>query len=427
LTLDDILRDEIRSDTTLNNQSFSIKLSVTVTTVIFVGGLINSVFSFLTFKNEDLRQVGCGVYLLASSITSLLTISMLTIKFWFVVLTQINVLTGLSVLHGGCLFIEPILKLFVYLDTWLNACVAVERAIIVSNGLHFDKKKSKRIARWIIIILPFCVMITLIHEPMYRKVLIYETDRNNKYGNETDENFIDVHATEENEIYVNWTTTLASTTRSTITTTRSTTTTTRPTTTTTRSTITTTTSTTTTTTLYVAEENKTDVNWTNAYVTKENETLINKADKGMPTQYIGCVTEYSPSVQDYNTAILFFHLVAPFIVNLFSALFIIFGAARQRSVAQNNKSYREHIREQLSEHKQLIISSMILLVLSAPRLIIALLPGCVSMSHLWFYLSAYFISFTPSMLIFVIFVLPSDMYMKTFKESFRKWGGPIRQ
>jgi hypothetical protein len=140
------------------------------------------------------------------------------------------------------------------------------------------------------------------------------------------------------------------------------------------------------------------------------------------------VTAYSRFIQEYNTAILFFHLVGPFIANLFSALFVIFGTARQRSVARIDQSYKQHIRKQLSEHKQLVISPAILLVLSLPRLIISLLSGCVqTSSNSWLYLSAYFISFTPSMLIFVIFVIPSELYRKTFKESLNRWRRLARQ
>ncbi|CAF4010695.1 unnamed protein product, partial [Adineta steineri] len=158
LTLDDILRDKLQPNIVLNNQSFSIKLSAALTIIMFVAGLINSILSFITFQNKDSQQVGCGMYLLASSITSLLTISMFIIKFWFVVLTHINGSTSLSVLRGGCASIEPILKLFLYLDGWLNACVAVERALLIFKGVKFDKKKSRSIARQTILILPFCIL-----------------------------------------------------------------------------------------------------------------------------------------------------------------------------------------------------------------------------------------------------------------------------
>ncbi|CAF1480449.1 unnamed protein product [Adineta steineri] len=329
LTLDDILRDELQPNKVLNNQSFSIKLSAGLTIIMFVAGLISSILSFITFRSKNSQQVGCGMYLLASSITSLLAISMFLIKFWFVVLTHINVSASLSVLRGGCASIEPILKLFLYLDGWLNACVAVERAVLIFQGVNFDKKKSKSIARRTILILPFCIFGTLIHELVYRQLFVYETGLD-----------------------------------------------------------------------------KIDMN-------KTNEDTNNP--------YVSCITRYSPSVQDYNTAVLFFHLVGPFIVNLSSALVIIFGGAQQRSVARTNQSFKEHVQQQFREHKQLIISPIVLLVLSIPRLIISLLPGCVKTSeNLWLYLGPYFISFTPSMLIFLIYVFPSELYMKAFKQSFNR-------
>ena len=212
------------------------------------------------------------------------------------------------------------------MDAWLNACVAVERAVNVSKGVKFDKEKSKRFARWIIIILPFCIMGSIIHEPLYRKLI---------EGN---------------------------------------------------------------------------------------------SGKDKTERHMWCLTFYSRSVQEYNTAILFVHLVGPFIANLFSALLIIFGSARQRSVARIRQSYKEHVLEQLSEHKQLVISPLILLVLALPRLIISLLSGCVNASQYpWLFLCGYFISFTPSMLVFVVFVLPSELYRKKLQESLRSWRRPIHQ
>jgi hypothetical protein len=355
LTLDEILREKIRPNMTLTNQSFTVKISAVMTMIMFAGGLINSVLSLLTFQSKDLRKVGCGMYLLASSITSLLTISMFTVKFWFVVLSQINVSISLSVLRGGCVSIEPLLKLFVYLDTWLNACVAVERTVNVSKGVKFNKKKSKRIARWIIIILPFCIMGTMILEPLHRDLFEYQTEKYKSKDNE--------RATNTSEEY----------------------------------------------------ERRTNKS-------EEYERWTNESEKFETETHIWCVTRYSPSVQNYNTTILFFHLVVPFIVNLFSALYIIFGVARQRSVTQTKQTYKEHILEQLSEHKQLIISPIILLFLSLPRLLISLLSRCVNAaSSPWLYLFGYFISFTPSMLIFVVFVLPSELYKKKFKESLTRW------
>jgi hypothetical protein len=323
LTLDDLLSDDIRWNASLNNQSFTVKMSAALSIIMFIASLVNSVFSLVTFQNNQLRKVGCGVYLLVLSITSHITISLFTVKFWFVVLTHMDSSMDVSTMLGGCKSIEPGLKFFLYLDGWFNACVAIERAINVAQGITFDKAKSKRISHWIIAVLPLCIAASLIHEPLKRDVFVFKTD-----GNETLEN------TRNSIVY--------------------------------------------------------------------------------------CVTRYSPSLETYNTIILFFHLLTPFAINIFSALYIIFGFARRRSVAQPARSYKEHVREQLHEHKQLLISPLVLIILASPRVITILLPGCVNISqNPWLYLSAYFISFIPSMLIFIIFVLPSDSYKEKFKQSLK--------
>ncbi|UJR19290.1 hypothetical protein I4U23_022419 [Adineta vaga] len=331
LTLDDILFNEINRNMTISNQPVSIKMSATITIIMFVAGLINSICSLLTFKNKSVRNVGCGMYLFASSITSLLTISIFTVKFWFVVITQMNVSTRLSILRGGCKLIETFLKFFFYWDAWLNTCVAIERAFSVYKGIKFDKMKSKRAARWIIFILPFCIMATIIHESIYRQVFTHETKKEEYIFHRPGAPSIDFYVTNQQS-------------------------------------------------------------W--------------------------CTTSYSRSFQNYNTTILFIHLLGPFIANLCSALYIIIGSARRRANAQNRQTYKQHIQEQWKEHKQLIISPLIILFLTIPRLVISLLSGCIDVSrHPWVYLSAYFISFTPSILIFVVFVIPSSIYRKTFKES----------
>jgi len=127
-----------------------------------------------------------------------------------------------------------------------------------------------------------------------------------------------------------------------------------------------------------------------------NLTMINE-------HIVLCVIRYSRSVQSYNTI----------------TLFIIFGTARRRSTAKTNKkSFKEHVINQIREHKQLLISPFILLLLALPRLIMSLVSGCVDPSeNPWLYLCGYFISFTSPMLVFAVFVLPSELYRKTFKDS----------
>jgi hypothetical protein len=298
-----------------------VKVSAAFTTIILVAGSINSAFAFLTFQNTEARRVGCGMYLLASSVTSLLTIVMLTIKFWFLVLTQANASINHTVLRTGCIVIEPALKLFLYLDGWLNACVAIERAIAVARGVNFDTKKSKHVARRIILFLPLIVASSILHEPLHRQLF------------------------DDKEMHMVW-----------------------------------------------------------------------------------CVTRYSSAVQYYNIFILLFHFFGPTVVNLFSALFIIFGTIRRRSKIHAERTFIEQIRRQLRDHNQILISPIILVMLSLPRLIISLISGCIDVSrHSWFYLSGYFISFIPSVAVFVAFVIPSGSYKRLFRESIKHWRRQIHR
>ena len=315
ITLDDILRDNIQPNITFARQSSIIRTTAALTSIMLALGLADSALSFVTFHSQEARKVGCGTYLLASSIVSLFIICIFTAKFWFLITTQMNASISRTVLRGGCVTIDPLLKLFLYMDSWLSACVAVERAVTVVQGVNFDKSKSKRLAQVVVAVLPFLTMGTLIHEPLHREL----------FGNSTKQS-----------------------------------------------------------------------SW--------------------------CVTRYSSSTQTYDTAISFVHFLAPFFANVVSALVIIFGAAHRRAATHVAHTYMQHVRDQLVEHKQLVVSPVILVVLSLPRLIISVLSGCVRASdHPWLYLWCYVVSFVPSILGSVVFILPSKMYQDQLKKSVRKW------
>ena len=313
LTLDDILRYLVRPKINFSEQPQLIKVSAVFTMMLFLVGLLNSTLSLLVFHSRDAREVGCGIYLHVSSITSILTLAILVIKFWFAVLVQTNMSSDRTILRLGCLFIEPILKLCLNMGNWLHACVAIERSINVYKGIYFNKSVSKCIARWIVFVLPFFVIGSDIHESLYRDLF---DDR---------------------------------------------------------------------------EE-----------------------------QRVWCVTVYSRVNHGISTAILLFHFLAPFCANLFSTLFIILSIARLKATARTRQSYRHHLQEQVHRHKQLIISPMILVILSSPRLIISLSSGCVKASRgSWLYLGGYLVSFIPSATIFIVFVLPSAAYKKILQESIK--------
>ena len=339
LTLDDILRDEIKLRKSFKDQNWVIKISAILTMIMLVGGLINSFCCIFTFKDKEIRKLGCGIYLFTSSITSLLTIIVFTLKYWFLILTQTNTTIRLDTFRGGCVIIDPILKIFLYTDTWLNVCVAIERSFSVMKGVKFNQKKSQQVARWIILILPILITLTIIHEPFHRDLFENRIERFRK---------------------------------------------------------------------------------SNDYEIWPNSSLSNTTQSYDIERQITCITRYSRFMQHYNTAILFFHLLTPFILNVLCALYIIFGSAHRRAKVLVKKKYKEHLRQQYNEHKHLLFSCIVLLILALPRLIIAFVSECVNASdNVWLYLFAYVIPFIPSILIFIIYVPVSDVYKETFKENIK--------
>ena len=111
-------------------------------------------------------------------------------------------------------------------------------------------------------------------------------------------------------------------------------------------------------------------------------------------QRFWCVFQHSQSIQIYNTIIILIHFLGPFCANVFSAFFIIFATTRRRAITQTRLTYNQHLREQFKEHKNLIISPIVLVILAIPRLIISISSQCVKVSHnSWLYLIGYLVSF----------------------------------
>ncbi|CAF4547663.1 unnamed protein product, partial [Rotaria socialis] len=315
LTLDDILRYAIQPNITIPNQSAVIKWSAALVMLIFIIGLLNSLLTYMIFHHPNSRRIGSGMYLHLSSIMSGLVVSLLTIKFWFVVATHINQSVDRRILHGGCISIEIALKLCLHISNWLHACVTTERVITVIKGINFNKSKSKRVATWIIWLLPFVILGSMSYEFIYRSLFDdYEEQR------------------------------------------------------------------------------------------------------------IWCVFHYSQSVQKYITAIQMFHFIIPFSINLLASIFIIFSLARRRAGLQIGHRYTRQVLSQFKEHKQLVVSPIVLVILSFPRLLMSLFSGCVKVSRIpHLYLIGYFVSFIPPASIFLVFVAPSTSYKALFKKAIVGW------
>jgi hypothetical protein len=177
-TLDEILGYEFERNTLLSKQPVTVKVGAAVTILIFVIGIINSILSIITFSRKKSQEVGCGIYLLASSITSLFIMILFTLNFWFLFFSHqhFNDQRDQERIFRGSCYIEPLLKVFFYLDNWLNACVAIERTVSVLQGITFNQKRSRRVARWTILLLFAIITCLFIPQLIHLHMFYDETE-----------------------------------------------------------------------------------------------------------------------------------------------------------------------------------------------------------------------------------------------------------
>ncbi|CAF5085403.1 unnamed protein product, partial [Rotaria sp. Silwood1] len=213
-----------------------------------------------------------------------------------------KVITNRSFLNIQCLSVDFLLRVFLNMDQWLNACVAVERTITIIKATNFQKKKSKQMAKLIIIILSIFIISTCIYDPIHR-------------------------------------------------------------------------------------------------------CLID--DKNEDDNRIWCIASYTSNLQKFNSFIHTFHFLIPLTINLVSVVILILKKSRQQAKFQINQNYLAIIKQQIQEHKHIIIAPIVLIILGIPRLIISFLSKCMnSTDDARLYLTGYFISSISPMLTFIIFVLP---------------------
>ena len=315
LSLDSILAYHIQFEKSINEQPMIVKISIVVTTLMFLLGLINGIFSIITFRTKTACQVGVGYYLLTTSILSIIITCILMMKLFFLLLFQTGLINNHLVLISQCTMIDFLLRFLLSASDWLSACVAIERVLNISQGIHFNKTKSKQVAKWLITIILLVTVGTHIHDPIHRQLI---DDR---------------------------------------------------------------------------EE-----------------------------QRIWCVPKYSSVFKVYDAIFNVIHFSVPFAINCISAMIVILTTARTRSNAQKKISYRLHLRQQFHQHKHLLVSALILISLGVSRLIFSFLSGCMkSARESWFYLIGYFISFTPPISTFIVFILPSDAYKQEFFSAMNRF------
>jgi len=175
LSLDGTLDYHILPHLSLTHQSSIVQFSLAFTIIFMVARLTNGIFYVIRFKNKIVREVGCGLYLLGSSIIILLTMMMFGLKI-LILLTKITIISKRSFLSFQCYSIDFVLRVFLYMNQWLSACVAIEWTMTAIKGPSFAKKKSKQAAKLVIVILLIVIVGTFIHDPIYRRLIEEDND-----------------------------------------------------------------------------------------------------------------------------------------------------------------------------------------------------------------------------------------------------------
>ncbi|CAF4998592.1 unnamed protein product [Rotaria sp. Silwood1] len=318
LSLDAILGYHIQPHIIIRHQTLVVQLSIVLTIIMTVAGLINSTLLMIAINNKEPCKIGCGIYLISTSITSLFTMLMFALKFSILIIAQMTYITNRLFLRLQCTSIDFVLRIGFNMDQWLSACVAVERTVTAIKGISFDRKKSKQMAKYIILILLILNISTTIHDPIHRRLIDDDNDDDEKR--------------------------------------------------------------------------------------------------------IWCIVTYSSNLQTFNTVLNIFHFLTPFIINLISGLVIIIMTTRRRTAVRANESFRKMLQKQFQEHSHLLITPILLVILAIPRLIISLISRCMkSINDPWLFLIGYFISFMPSVLTFVVFVLPSQVYKQEFWKAYARY------
>jgi len=95
-SLDSILGYHIKPNVSINKQPFIVKFTIGITLIMLIAGLISGSLSLATFLSSKTREVGCGYYLLLSSISSICMIILLTIKVCYLILSQMSLIPNRS-------------------------------------------------------------------------------------------------------------------------------------------------------------------------------------------------------------------------------------------------------------------------------------------------------------------------------------------
>ena len=134
-----------------------------------------------------------------------------------------------------------------------------------------------------------------------------------------------------------------------------------------------------------------------------------------------CVTNFDTHfISIYNRVSTLIHYILPFFIQIIMITLLIVLAARSRTRAIGGKmSFHQVLKKNFREQKELYVTPMIIILFALPQTILTFSLACTELTlwHRHLLLIAYLLSYTPQLLGFILYVLPSSTYKKEFRET----------
>ena len=161
------------------------------------------------------------------------------------------------------------------------------------------------------------------------------------------------------------------------------------------------------------------------YIHIDQYNLISHSDDRFPW----CISEIKANNEQYLTQyITLTYQMCPFLLNLIAGLVIIITISRSKATS-HHLQVTKTLAKQVRQRVDLLLGPIICFITQLPQIIILFLDVCDYNSTSWFVqltLAAYYISFTPQISLFFLYVLPSTSYRKTFFDETKLGKGLVR-
>ena len=135
-----------------------------------------------------------------------------------------------------------------------------------------------------------------------------------------------------------------------------------------------------------------------------------------------CVTNINTKmISNYNQISTLIHYLLPFFIQIICITVLIILAARSRAKTLEHKlTFAEVLKKQFETKKELYVTPTIIIFSALPQAIFTFSFACTQLTD-WqrhTLLASYLLSYTPQVLGFLLYVLPSTIYRKEFDETF---------